>query len=110
MPMTLNRRHIIAGLPALLADFRATHAHAEPPPEVTSVRLPVYYNLSDCQTPLYIAAALLNGEGITDVQWVGFGGNDGMSTASAESVVLRRFSITDLGRGRSATGSSPSNG
>ncbi len=79
MPMTLNRSHIIAGLPALLADFRATHAHAEPPPEVTSVRLPVYYNLSDCQTPLYIAAALLNGEGITDVQWVGFGGNDGMS-------------------------------
>ena len=62
-----------AGLPALLAGLHAGPAIAEPPPEVTSVRLPVLVNLSDCQAPLYIAEALLHGEGITDVKFVGAG-------------------------------------
>jgi NitT/TauT family transport system substrate-binding protein len=79
MPITLNRRHIIAGLPALVAGLRATPAGAEPPPEVTSVRLPVFVNVSDCQAPLYIAEALLRGEGITDVQWVGVKFGEGMA-------------------------------
>ena len=79
MPITLNRRHILAGLPALVAGLRATPAGAEPPPEVTSVRLPVFVNVSDCQAPLYIAETLLRGEGITDVQWVGVKFGEGMS-------------------------------
>ena len=78
MPLTLNRRHVVAGLPALLAGLGTGPGHSEPPPEVTSVRLPAYFNFSDCQTPLYLAEALLHGEGITDVQWIGFGGNDDM--------------------------------
>ena len=79
MLMTLNRRHVIAGLPALVAGFRAQPGGAEAPPEVSSVRLPVFVNASDCQAPLYIAEALLHGEGITDVQWVGVKFGDGMS-------------------------------
>ncbi len=73
MPIALNRRQIIAGLPALWTGLRAPSASAETPPEVTSVRLPVFVNYSDCQVPLYIAEALLHGEGITDVQFVGAG-------------------------------------
>lgn len=73
MPTTLNRRHIVAGLPALVASLHAPPAGAEPPPEVTSVRLPVFVNYSDCQAPLYIAETLLHGEGITDVKFVGAG-------------------------------------
>ena len=83
MPITLNRRHIIAGLPALIAGLRATPVQAEPPPEVTSVRLPVFVNVSDCQAPLYIAETLLHGEGITDVQWVGVKFGEGMSDFKA---------------------------
>ena len=79
MPITLNRRHILAGLPALVGGLRATPGGAEPPPEVTSVRLPVFVNVSDCQAPLYIAETLLRGEGITDVQWVGVKFGEGMS-------------------------------
>ena len=83
MPITLNRRHILAGLPVLVTGLRAIPAAAEPPPEVTSVRLPVYINASDCQAPLYIAETLLHGEGITDVQWVGVKFGEGMSDFKA---------------------------
>jgi len=47
--------------------------HAEPPPEITSVRLPVYYKISDCQIPEYVAGELLRAEGFTDVRLVDSG-------------------------------------
>lgn len=46
---------------------------AEPPPETTSVRLPVYYNISDCQIPEYVADELLRAEGFTDIHLVDSG-------------------------------------
>ena len=79
MQSSISRREIITGLPAFLAGMPAVPALAEPPPEVTSVRLPVFVNVSDCQAPLYIAETLLRGEGITDVQWVGAKFGEGMS-------------------------------
>ncbi len=68
-----NRRRFLAGLTATSAAGligAPKQARAEPPPEVTTVRLPVFANVSDCQTPIYIAEALLHGEGITDVRFV----------------------------------------
>jgi len=47
--------------------------HAEPPPETTSVRLPVYYKISDCQIPEYVAGELLRAEGFTDFRLVDSG-------------------------------------
>jgi NitT/TauT family transport system substrate-binding protein len=44
--------------------------HAEPPPETASVRLPVFYENSDCQAPEYIATELLRAEGFTDIRFV----------------------------------------
>lgn len=79
MPVPLTRRHLLAGVPALIAGMSAVPAFAEPPPEVISVRLPVFVNVSDCQAPLYIAETLLKGEGITDIQWVGVKYGEGMS-------------------------------
>jgi NitT/TauT family transport system substrate-binding protein len=73
MSSALNRRHFLAGLPAMTAGLIASPAYAEPPPETATVRLPVFANVSDCQTPLYIAEALLHGEGITDVRFIGEG-------------------------------------
>jgi NitT/TauT family transport system substrate-binding protein len=47
--------------------------HAEPPPETVSVRLPVFYKISDCQIPEYEAGELLRAEGFTDVRLVDSG-------------------------------------
>ena len=78
MPRLPSRRSFLAGLSAASSlSLIAPAGHAEPPPEVTSVRLPVFVNLSDCQAPLYIAETLLKNEGITDVQWVGIGAEEG---------------------------------
>jgi NitT/TauT family transport system substrate-binding protein len=70
MPQTLNRRSFIAGLSSIAAGIAASPAAAEPPPEVTRVRLPLYRNVSDCQSPLYVAGELLRAEGFTEVEFV----------------------------------------
>jgi NitT/TauT family transport system substrate-binding protein len=68
MPITLNRRHMIAGLPALLAGMHAVPAIAEPPPEVTRLRLPKIPSV--CLAPQYVAEELLHAEGFTEVTYV----------------------------------------
>lgn len=67
-----NRRHFpteltLAGTAALLG-LDARPAAAEPPPEKTTLR--VTRSLSVCQAPQYIAEALFEAEGFTDVQFV----------------------------------------
>ena len=66
----VNRRHVLAALPGLAAGLKATPALAEPPPETTRVRLPLFRNISDCQSPEFVATDLLHAEGLTDVQYV----------------------------------------
>jgi NitT/TauT family transport system substrate-binding protein len=74
MQIIQNRRHFLAGLSAAVASLAATSsASADPPPETPSVRLPVFYKVSDCQSPLYISEELLRAEGFTDIQFVASG-------------------------------------
>ena len=68
MPITLNRRHIIAGMPALLAGLHTVPASAEPPPETTTIRLDAAP--STCFAPMYLAEDLLREEGFTEVRYV----------------------------------------
>ena len=69
MPITLNRRHILAGLPALLAGLHAPPAIAEPPPETTVIRLPIWPT-GGCIAPLYLAEDLLRAEGFSEVRYL----------------------------------------
>src|SRR5262245_37202466 len=76
MPIIQSRRRFLAS--ASLASAAGLigapkSLRAEPPPETTSVRLPVYYNVSDCQAPEYVADELLRAEGFTDIQLVDSG-------------------------------------
>lgn len=73
MPITLNRRHILAGLPALVAGLHATPGNAEPPPETRTVRF-VDFPGGGCIAPQYVAEGLLRGEGFTDFRYVPVGG------------------------------------
>ena len=68
MPITLNRRHILAGMSGLAAGLVASPASAEPPPETTIVRLGAAP--STCTAPLYLAEDLLREEGFTDIRYV----------------------------------------
>ena len=68
---TSNRRHFLAGASALgAAPWLGTSsgAAADPPPEITSIRL--VRNVAICLAPQYIAEELLTLEGFTDVQYV----------------------------------------
>ena len=75
MPIVQNRRSFMGGLVAGAAGLVAAPrlALAEPPPEMTKVRLPVFAKTSDCQTPMYAASELLHAEGLTDVEFVSTG-------------------------------------
>jgi NitT/TauT family transport system substrate-binding protein len=75
MQVAPSRRHFLTGLSAvgLASVVCAGPLHAEPPPEITAVRLPVFYKISDCQSPAYISTELLRAEGFTDVQFVATG-------------------------------------
>ena len=74
MQIIQNRRHFLAGLSAAVASLAGTSsASAEPPPETTKVRFPVFINASDCQAPMYVSEALLQAEGFTDVSFVSSG-------------------------------------
>jgi NitT/TauT family transport system substrate-binding protein len=73
MHVTQNRRDFLTGLSAMGATglwADQSPASAEPPPETTRVRLPLFRNISDCQSPEFVATELLHGEGFTDVQYV----------------------------------------
>ena len=73
LPMQINqsRRHFLAGLSAASAagilGARGSLA-GEPPPEVTTIRLP--QNSAICLAPGYIAEALLRAEGFTEIRYV----------------------------------------
>jgi NitT/TauT family transport system substrate-binding protein len=61
-----NRRHFLAGLSAIGAAglFAPTrNAAAEPPPEITTVRLPRWIGTAYCWAGAYLAEALLRDEG-----------------------------------------------
>jgi NitT/TauT family transport system substrate-binding protein len=69
---TLSRRRflgstIVAGTAAFLGTSES--AHAEPPPEVTAVRLSNYFDAT-CEAAKNVAADLLHAEGFTDVRYV----------------------------------------
>jgi NitT/TauT family transport system substrate-binding protein len=68
MPIALNRRHVLAGLPALLAGVHAVPAVAEAPPETTTIRILAYP--AACLAPLYLAEDLLREEGFAEVRYV----------------------------------------
>ena len=70
MPINLNRRHLLSGLPAFVAGLHAVPASADPPPEIASVRLPVFPKIADCGIPIYIVEEMLRAEGFTDIQFV----------------------------------------
>jgi NitT/TauT family transport system substrate-binding protein len=73
MQIRQNRRHFLAGLSAAgamgLPGVRTPLA-AEPPPEVTTIRLP--HDPTICVAPGQIAEGLLRAEGFTDVRYVQF--------------------------------------
>lgn len=75
MQIIQNRRAFLAGLVAGAAGVVAAkrEARAEPPPETTKVRLPVFPKVSDCQTPMYAAIELLRAEGFSDLEVVSSG-------------------------------------
>jgi NitT/TauT family transport system substrate-binding protein len=68
----IHRREVLSGLTlAGMAGLLGLHAQpvaAEPPPETTRLRLHHYPAI--CYAPYYVAGALLEGEGFTDVQYV----------------------------------------
>ncbi len=68
----ITRREFVSGLTLAgtsgLLGVRPETAGAEPPPEMTTLRLG--QSPSACQAPLYVAEDLLRGEGFTDVKWV----------------------------------------
>ena len=75
MQIFQNRRHFMACLAAGAAGLVAAPrlARAEPPPETTKVRLPVFPKVSDCSTPMYAAIELMRAEGFTDIEFVSSG-------------------------------------
>ena len=76
MPIIQNRRTFLAGAAATGAvGFlgSAAQARAEPPPETTSVRLPVFAKIADCLLPIYISQELLKAEGLTEAIFVSTG-------------------------------------
>ncbi|MEQ1956583.1 ABC transporter substrate-binding protein [Mesorhizobium yinganensis] len=73
MHVTQSRRSFLAAAAAVGAAGllgTSARARAEAPPETTSVRLPAFPKVSDCMSPIFIAKALLQAEGFTNVSLV----------------------------------------
>jgi len=81
----ITRRAFVHGLAAVgtvgFGIARPEGARAEPPPETTRLRLVRIPSI--CQAPQYVAEALLNAEGFTDVQYVQKAGTLGIAEALA---------------------------
>ena len=81
----MRRRHFLRGaaLAAAAGGIGGPRrsAAAEPPPETTRLRLVRIPSV--CQAPQYVAEALLNAEGFTDVQYVPKAGTLGITEALA---------------------------
>lgn len=74
MQVIQNRRHFLTGFSAAVATLAsAAVAGAEPPPETTRVRLPVFAGIADCLSPIYVSEDLLGAEGFTEVTFVSSG-------------------------------------
>jgi NitT/TauT family transport system substrate-binding protein len=76
MQIIQNRRRFLAGAVAAGAAglvCAPTPAQAEPPPETTAVRIPIYPKIADCLAPIFISQELLRAEGLTDVTYVSTG-------------------------------------
>jgi NitT/TauT family transport system substrate-binding protein len=72
MQIIQNRRHFLAGTAAAGAAAligKPTQVHAEPPPEITTVRLPKNFRAL-CEAPKNIAGDLLRAEGFTDIRYL----------------------------------------
>ncbi len=71
MQIVQSRRSFLTGAGAVAAGLAAggRHALAEPPPEVTTLRLPMTFRAL-CEAPKNIATELLRAEGFADVQFV----------------------------------------
>jgi NitT/TauT family transport system substrate-binding protein len=89
-----NRRDFVRGMTLAgmtgFAGFRPVAAHAEPPPEITKLRLmefPV-----TCPAPQYVAQELLYDEGFTDVRYVKYPTETVLTPA--ESLVAGEVDIT----------------
>ena len=68
----LSRRHLVAvaalaGATGFLGRTARPLAAAEPPPEVTTLRLATSYSI--CFAPQFVAEALLHAEGFTDIRY-----------------------------------------
>jgi NitT/TauT family transport system substrate-binding protein len=70
----LLERVTLAGSAALLDLGRPGAARAEPPPEMTTLKIAQFGSL--CVTPQYVAQELLRGEGFSDVQYPKTTGGD----------------------------------
>jgi NitT/TauT family transport system substrate-binding protein len=72
VPIIQNRRRFIAGLAAGTAGLVAAPrlALAEPPPETTSVRLPILVGGGYCWAGVLLAGELLRADGFADVSYV----------------------------------------
>jgi NitT/TauT family transport system substrate-binding protein len=63
-----TRRRFLAAAAAAGAGLRAARVAAEPPPEITRVRLPK--SPSICTAPQFLVESLLRTEGFTDIEYV----------------------------------------
>ncbi len=64
-----NRRRFLAGIGAMGLIGLPGSSRAEPPPEITTLRLPHLFR-SVCDAPKNVAGELLHAEGFTDVRYV----------------------------------------
>ena len=84
-----SRREFLGGLAlagtAGLLGLKPELVAAEPPPEITTLRL-VQEPTSICEAPQYVAEELLRSEGFTEVQYVKIGETSGIESALASEI------------------------
>jgi len=98
-PHHCGRRDFVKGVAALagaagLSAFDARSAGAEPPPEITRIRLDAFP--ITCIAPQYVAEELLKAEGFTDVQYPAFDGSVGENVVGAGKVDMDLYAAAPL--------------